>query len=277
MASRSRGGCIDCKKAKVKCDEVHPRCGTCHRRGYVCQGYLRIDIKGPMGANLAPPPTNIIVSTSFEISLSPPLCMWNREGHFAHHSADSPSSLHNCDVLPIQTQTSDILKTLGSTKSATDDDKRPKQTLLYLNSISHLPPGTISSYDGSVIEVYFSRHSTELVISSEFAEEMNSNVLKVFYNDPQAVCDPLSAIGHIYMGHDSKSTNVPVLNRKARILRRLRTMSGVSNDLEKTVVLSLGLCALEVSLNWTIISQLYVFCNVYHMYTILSNSNFFYS
>jgi hypothetical protein len=79
---------------------------------------------------------------------------------------------------------------------------------------------------------------------------MNSNVLKAFYNDPEVVCDPLSAIGHIYMrlnANHSESTIVPVLNRKARILRRLREMSGVLNDLEKTVVLLLGLCALEVS------------------------------
>ncbi|KAK1714261.1 hypothetical protein BDP67DRAFT_554606 [Colletotrichum lupini] len=36
---RSRNGCIDCRKAKVKCDEIRPSCGTCARRRLVCQGY----------------------------------------------------------------------------------------------------------------------------------------------------------------------------------------------------------------------------------------------
>ncbi|EPE09251.1 c6 zinc finger domain protein [Ophiostoma piceae UAMH 11346] len=39
MATRSRKGCIDCKQAKIKCDEVHPACGTCARRSRKCRGY----------------------------------------------------------------------------------------------------------------------------------------------------------------------------------------------------------------------------------------------
>ncbi|CAK7268263.1 hypothetical protein SEPCBS119000_002971 [Sporothrix epigloea] len=39
MATRSRKGCIDCKQAKIKCDEVHPFCGTCTRRSRKCRGY----------------------------------------------------------------------------------------------------------------------------------------------------------------------------------------------------------------------------------------------
>lgn len=52
MNRRSRKGCLDCKRAKVKCDEVRPACGTCYRRGYVCQGYANINpqelIPGPI-------------------------------------------------------------------------------------------------------------------------------------------------------------------------------------------------------------------------------------
>lgn len=229
MASRSRRGCIDCKKAKVKCDEVHPGCGTCYRRGYVCQGYIKSDdTKGTRVLNLTPCTTELVVSPT-----STP------------HDAESPSIAIGC-------LESSILTTAGSEypaqrRSSTNEEEGPTRTVLWINSVSTLPPETISNYDGSIIEIYFSRHPTESVISSEFIEEMNSNVLKVFYNDPQAVCDPLSAIGHIYVGNDSKSSIVPVLNRKARILRRLREMSGVTNDLEKSIVLLLGLCALEVS------------------------------
>ncbi|KAF4122522.1 Fungal Zn(2)-Cys(6) binuclear cluster domain [Geosmithia morbida] len=33
---KSRAGCRRCKIRKIKCDEVHPRCGNCHRHGVVC-------------------------------------------------------------------------------------------------------------------------------------------------------------------------------------------------------------------------------------------------
>lgn len=193
MASRSRGGCLDCKKAKVKCDELHPKCGTCHRRGYDCQGYLKADIKLP------------------------------------------------------STAASRVLARPGI---SADEETRSSQPLVLLTTISNLPSGTISSYDQSILEVYFSRHPTDLVISPEFVEEMNSTVLQVLFSDPEAVCDPLSAIGHIYVGLDSnysQSAIVSVLNCKARILRRLRTTNGIYQDLERTLVLLLGLCALEVS------------------------------
>jgi hypothetical protein len=39
MNRRSRNGCIDCRKSKVKCDEIRPFCGTCTRRRHICQGY----------------------------------------------------------------------------------------------------------------------------------------------------------------------------------------------------------------------------------------------
>lgn len=39
MQRRSRNGCIDCRKSKVKCDEIRPFCGTCTRRQHICQGY----------------------------------------------------------------------------------------------------------------------------------------------------------------------------------------------------------------------------------------------
>lgn len=39
MNRRSKNGCIDCRKSKVKCDEIRPFCGTCTRRRHICQGY----------------------------------------------------------------------------------------------------------------------------------------------------------------------------------------------------------------------------------------------
>lgn len=34
---RSRKGCLSCKRSKVKCDEQHPTCGRCFRRGTECE------------------------------------------------------------------------------------------------------------------------------------------------------------------------------------------------------------------------------------------------
>jgi hypothetical protein len=100
----------------------------------------------------------------------------------------------------IKTPATPSSNSLAWQNALSEEDERPNQALIFLNSISSLPPGTISSSDQSIIEVYFTRRLTDLIISPEFVEEMNFNVLKVFYNDSEAVCDPLSAIGQIYMG-----------------------------------------------------------------------------
>lgn len=34
---RSKTGCVQCRKRKKKCDEVHPSCGSCMHRGEVCE------------------------------------------------------------------------------------------------------------------------------------------------------------------------------------------------------------------------------------------------
>ncbi|KAK7414027.1 hypothetical protein QQX98_007059 [Neonectria punicea] len=36
---RSRGGCVNCKRRKRKCDEQRPGCNACARRGIQCEGY----------------------------------------------------------------------------------------------------------------------------------------------------------------------------------------------------------------------------------------------
>ncbi|GMM28077.1 hypothetical protein DAMA08_007930 [Martiniozyma asiatica (nom. inval.)] len=36
LSSRSKRGCINCRKSKKKCDEVHPTCGLCKKRDKVC-------------------------------------------------------------------------------------------------------------------------------------------------------------------------------------------------------------------------------------------------
>jgi hypothetical protein len=37
--ARSRGGCLNCKARKRKCDQGRPECQACSQRGMRCQGY----------------------------------------------------------------------------------------------------------------------------------------------------------------------------------------------------------------------------------------------
>lgn len=41
-SSRSRVGCRECKRRRVKCDEHYPVCGACERRGSVCESVPRL-------------------------------------------------------------------------------------------------------------------------------------------------------------------------------------------------------------------------------------------
>ncbi|PYI06805.1 hypothetical protein BO78DRAFT_314519 [Aspergillus sclerotiicarbonarius CBS 121057] len=38
---KTRTGCLRCKQRRVKCDETHPHCSQCTRRGFDCPGYKR--------------------------------------------------------------------------------------------------------------------------------------------------------------------------------------------------------------------------------------------
>lgn len=130
------------------------------------------------------------------------------------------------------------------TKRQTTTISHPRSVLfsgtpLY-SIVPTLPPGVIKTTDQPGVETYFTRHAVELVISPEFIIEMNVNVLHVFHEDPPAIADTLGAIGQLYLG--GKASMVPVLDRKQRILGRLRGRRG----LEQMLLMFLGLCALEV-------------------------------
>lgn len=46
---RSRLGCIHCKKSKVKCDEIHPSCSRCLKRGIHCSYPFQVSFEKSMG------------------------------------------------------------------------------------------------------------------------------------------------------------------------------------------------------------------------------------
>jgi hypothetical protein len=245
--SRSRRGCIDCRKAKVKCDEVHPGCGTCHRRGYVCRGYVRADYKSQSLSTGAPVLTHATDRSQYDASDLSNCHVMTETAIFTPPCAEIPLPTCGGDALTEWNSASGSSITVIQRCKSVDESVKPNLPPLCLISLSCLPPGTISDYDANVIKIYFSRHPATLVIGPEFVDEMKSNMFQVFYNHPQAICDSLSAIGHNYLGDNSTPTLVPVLSRKGRILARLRAMDGVEHDLEKTIVLLIGLCTLEVS------------------------------
>jgi hypothetical protein len=236
MSGRSRNGCLDCKKAKVKCDEERPFCGTCKRRGRQCSGYVptskdQSSIEGARSRNNSTPGTGYLV----ESSTSPD----------AHHGL-SEAQGSNASLRVAQKFSPTLSETSGASFSLPPASNALVQTLRLLKSVAPIPAGTINPTDEPFIEVYFMRHPGELVFGAEFVDEMNASVFKVFENSPLVVGDSLSAIGEAYVKDFSLPVLVPVPNRKARILARLRDMDSLGLRVELLVVIMLGLCAIEV-------------------------------
>ncbi|KAK5265118.1 hypothetical protein LTR96_009485 [Exophiala xenobiotica] len=235
MSTRSRKGCIDCKKAKVKCDEVHPFCGTCKRRRRQCSGYNQpprsqtsVDDAGSRNTPVTP---NAQLVTTASPSDSSRLSSEGRslDGATIPTAAFSPLiDSSNGTISPVATSSSLMIST-----------RVPR-------TVPSIPAGTIDPVDEPFIELYFRRHPRELVFGPEFVHEMNSNVLKVFQNSPLAVGDSLSAIGEAYCKDSSLAVAVPIASRKARILARLRTMDNLGVSMELLLSIILGLCAVEL-------------------------------
>ncbi|KAK4938225.1 hypothetical protein LTR10_021298 [Elasticomyces elasticus] len=113
-------------------------------------------------------------------------------------------------------------------------------------SLPSIPVGAIPEADCSTINVYFKRHPVELVISSEFVDEMNAVVLMVLQDSPSAIGDALYGIGRVYLDEDSSSTKLPLaLDRRARTLARLR-MKDPNCELEQMLVMMLALSGMEL-------------------------------
>ncbi len=225
MTGRSRNGCIDCKKAKVKCDEERPFCGTCKRRGRRCSGYVAI----PKGHS----PTS--ATRPFLETTTP------RDAQYELSEAQRSST-----SLSVVQASSPSLSEVSRASFSPPADSNALMQLRLLKSIAPFPPGTINPTDEPFIELYFMRHPRELVFGAEFVDEMNSSILQIFESSPLLVGDTLSAIGEAYVKDFSFPTLVPVPNRKARILARLRDMDSLGLRVELLLVIMSGLCAVEV-------------------------------
>lgn len=99
--------------------------------------------------------------------------------------------------------------------------------------------------DRAFIELYFMRHPSEMIMDNEFfAQEMNGAVISLLQQSPTAVGDSLAAIGESYV---KESLGLAlVMNRKMRLLRRLRLINEDESNPELVLMLLLALCGVEV-------------------------------
>ncbi|EXJ92112.1 hypothetical protein A1O3_00662 [Capronia epimyces CBS 606.96] len=223
MLKRSRDGCIGCKRAKVKCDEIRPTCGTCARRGHLCNGYGARPLKWQ----------KVNKTTSVV-------------GRKRKRNRNTPTVL----VLP---DTGKCNKSVaGPPPSRPDEAKRAinfkQPNPVQWRTLSAFPAGVLSPTDERIISVYFHRHPPDMVMNEEgdFMHEMNANALLLLNHDPQVVSDTLCCIGQVYIQQSSNGSMVPALDRKGRALARLQKLANLKHSLEQTVLLLLGLCAMDL-------------------------------
>ncbi|KAK1992164.1 hypothetical protein LX36DRAFT_753150 [Colletotrichum falcatum] len=138
--TRSRNGCIDYRKVKVKYDEIRP---PLVRDLYATQTRLS-------GIQVA-----CSTTVSALVVVVPHRNCWGDQCR----DGDKTS-----------------IRTIAGASRCSSDDRvyRPR------------------------IELYFARHSFELLIGPEFVNEMNANVVMMMHQDPLVVADTISAIGYSY-------------------------------------------------------------------------------
>ncbi|KAI0172181.1 hypothetical protein GGR52DRAFT_457835 [Hypoxylon sp. FL1284] len=93
---KSRAGCRRCKVRKIKCDEVHPRCGNCWKHGVACdfEHPVLTDALSPIESPRPETSTSSCVSPSVNSTLPPTPSV----------DSDTPLPLYrNPDPLPLTT------------------------------------------------------------------------------------------------------------------------------------------------------------------------------
>ncbi|KAJ5676043.1 hypothetical protein N7462_008940 [Penicillium macrosclerotiorum] len=243
MATRSRKGCIDCKKAKVKCDEVHPSCGTCTRRRRQCSGYGRPSSTrecSTVSFRRSPASPNSVASrrrpsVASDASSSPSFTLTEDGGRT--HKAPTDMWVVNTPSATTWSNAADYMRLMvleASAKAASP-----------MNGPTLIPMSEILAADKPFIEVYFMRHPSEMVMSNDFfINEMNGAVISLLQQSPTAVGDSLAAIGENYVKEAVNSALVS--SRKMRLLSRLRLINEAGNSPELVLMLLLALCGVEV-------------------------------
>ncbi|CAI7598889.1 unnamed protein product [Penicillium glandicola] len=243
MTTRSRKGCIDCKQAKVKCDEVHPSCGTCARRRRQCSGYGRLSSARERsmvssrrsGASPGPVAAKRRASVASSASISSSWTPTEDEGHPDERATDTW-----------------IVDTVSSATSISAADymrsmilEASTKVLSPLRGPALIPLSEILAAEKPLIEVYFMRHPSEMVMSNDFfIHEMNRATISLLQQSPTAVGEALAAIGENYVKDAVEYALVS--NRKMRLLSRLRLTNKDGNSPELVLMLLLALCGVEL-------------------------------
>ncbi|VUC26929.1 unnamed protein product [Clonostachys rosea] len=252
MSTRSRKGCIDCKQAKIKCDEQHPSCGTCARRRRQCRGYGALKARSPPrhhphGVSAVGGYSPSSVSSQ---ALSPSDC-----GSKVLMVADTVSvvsespSLSSSQDTPFSTGM--IMSNTfsgGSIDGSLDSPLlgRSHSSLAPPRSPSFIPLNEIQPADKPLIEIYFLRHPSEMVMSNDFfIDEMNCAVISLLQQCPVVVSDSLCAIGENYIKETTDASLVS--SRKLRLLNRLRLVNEDGRNPELVLLLLLALCGAELT------------------------------
>lgn len=262
LRRRSKGGCIDCKSSKVRCDEVRPSCGTCARRRRPCRGYKPLSSTGsnsaedkqkfifyhPKGERRRQPEEN---ASRARLDTQSPASETTGVENTVGEGGDGSSP--GGSIISIQRDIespSNGCEPFWPPESTGVDPRMWCESIGPLPSIpqspSIIPPDTIPPDDTEILRLYFTRHPFEQVISLEFVDEMNASTWMVFLDNPQAATHALCSIGSVYLEEDSHGALLPMtVAKRARTLAALK-VKDPSRELEQMLLMSLALGAMEV-------------------------------
>jgi len=100
FAPKSRSGCDNCKKRRVKCDEARPHCGNCEKRGIRCTyTAVKVWIFEPTKQRESEKRTLAKRATSFDLA-GLPACTWPSEERYLvryYMQRTGPWLSHYCD------------------------------------------------------------------------------------------------------------------------------------------------------------------------------------
>ncbi|CAH0015699.1 unnamed protein product [Clonostachys rhizophaga] len=254
MATRSRKGCIDCKQAKIKCDEQHPFCGTCTRRRRQCRGYATPKTRSSSHHH----PHGVSAGAYSPSSVSSESLLPNgypdggsevlRAAGYVWVASKSPSSSGTQNA-PFMTGT--IASSTLNGGSVDDSSNSPllgisHPSLAPPRSPSFIPLNEIQPADKPLIEIYFLRHPSDMVMRNDsFIDEMNCAVISLLQKCPVVVSDSLCAIGENYIKETADASLVS--SRKLRLLNRLRLVNEDGRNPELVLLLLLALCGAELT------------------------------
>ncbi|KAK7217165.1 hypothetical protein V2G26_005168 [Clonostachys chloroleuca] len=159
--TKSRTGCTNCKRRKVKCDEGRPECFNCKRHGVTCSLSSNLDIGSPKRSKLIPTQPNILPisplpSEIFESSVSTP----------RHHPLDPPdATASHIAPLPLDDISSRSFELVHHYSTITADTLSIRQDIRYVWGVAIPREGYKSTYVRHGILAMAAAHKAYLATS----------------------------------------------------------------------------------------------------------------